>query len=425
MQPQSLRGPGQAAPTHTASIRPRTVQALRTHVQCGASKQTQNVPQSNGAAQKMVSALAAAALAMLAADSSRLVLAPPPATAGLISTDPVKDAKALLRYALPIHNTPIRQVQESLESISEALRIPGGKAFGPIGRAVRNAASILDRETGTITKALVKERQKQGQDDLVLLKQKLSELQAVLGNKDKNDIPVLQQECLNLVGDIEESMVSGYPFEVPKEYANLPQLKGRATLQMDVKFSSPREDNSTGGRMVIVVDGFNAPLSAGTFVDLAHKGFYDGMLIQRSDGFVVQSGKPESGEGYVENGQLRTVPFEVMVQGDKIPVYEETLEDNGRFNEQPVLPFNAFGTLALARAEFDTNSASSQFFFLLKESELTPTGSNLLDGRYAVFGYVTEGAPLLKELQVGDKIERIKVLDGLSNLQAPKAPVDA
>lgn len=47
----------------------------------------------------------------------------------------------------------------------------------------------------------------------------------MLGNKDKDDIPVLQQACLNLVGDIEESMVSGYPFEVPKEYANLPQLK--------------------------------------------------------------------------------------------------------------------------------------------------------------------------------------------------------
>lgn len=36
---------------------------------------------------------------------------------------------------------------------------------------------------------------------------------------------------------------------------------------------------------------------------------------------------------------------------------------------------------------------------LLQESELTPTGSNLLDGRYAVFGYVTEGAPLLAEMQ--------------------------
>ncbi len=47
-------------------------------------------------------------------------------------------------------------------------------------------------------------------------------------------------------------------------------------------------------------------------------------------------------------------------------VYEETLEDNGRFNEQPALPFNAYGTMALARSEFETNSGSSQFFFLLK-----------------------------------------------------------
>ena len=55
-----------------------------------------------------------------------------------------------------------------------------------------------------------------------------------------------------------------------------------------------------------------------------------------------------------------------MVQGDKEPVYEENLEDNGRFNEQPVLPFNAFGSLALARSEFETNSGSSQVFWLLK-----------------------------------------------------------
>lgn len=47
-------------------------------------------------------------------------------------------------------------------------------------------------------------------------------------------------------------------------------------------------------------------------------------------------------------------------------MYEENLEDNGRFNEQPVLPFNAYGTLAMARSEFESNDASSQFFFLLK-----------------------------------------------------------
>jgi cyclophilin family peptidyl-prolyl cis-trans isomerase len=37
-----------------------------------------------------------------------------------------------------------------------------------------------------------------------------------------------------------------------------------------------------------------------------------------------------------------------------------------RFRESPVLPFNAFGTMAIAREEFDPNSGSSQFFWLLK-----------------------------------------------------------
>lgn len=37
-----------------------------------------------------------------------------------------------------------------------------------------------------------------------------------------------------------------------------------------------------------------------------------------------------------------------------------------RYRESPVLPFNAYGTMAIAREEFDSNSGSSQFFWLLK-----------------------------------------------------------
>jgi hypothetical protein len=44
-----------------------------------------------------------------------------------------------------------------------------------------------------------------------------------------------------------------------------------------------------------------------------------------------------------------------------------------------------------------------QVFFLLKESELTPSGANLLDGRYAVFGYVTEGQDALGYMKVGGR----------------------
>jgi hypothetical protein len=35
----------------------------------------------------------------------------------------------------------------------------------------------------------------------------------------------------------------------------------------------------------------------------------------------------------------------------------------------------------MARSEFEADSASSQFFWLLFESDLTPAGKNLLDGR--------------------------------------------
>lgn len=45
--------------------------------------------------------------------------------------------------------------------------------------------------------------------------------------------------------------------------------------------------------MKIVADGYNAPVTAGAFVDLVNKKFYDNMEIQRADGLVVQTGRPE------------------------------------------------------------------------------------------------------------------------------------
>lgn len=342
----------------------------------------------------------------------------PQAQAGMLSQAPVKNAKALLRYALPINNKPIREIQKDLEQISEDLRIPGSKSLGTVGKRVRGAARVLEREGKTITADFAPDRKEAGMAAFDKLKTGLTEFQALIDAQDKQNVPIKQQEVLSFVSIIEESMVKGFPFEIPSEYANLPQLKGRATVEMKIEFATPRDDNSTGGTMIIVGDGYNAPLSAGDFIDLCRRGFYDNMEIQRADGFVVQTGKPAGDkEGFVENGEIRRIPFELMVEGDKVPVYEETLEDNGRFNEQPRLPFNAFGTVALARAEFEANSASSQIFFLLKESELTPTGSNLLDGRYAVLGYITDNAELLKEIQNGDKIVYAKVIDGIENLQ--------
>ncbi len=36
--------------------------------------------------------------------------------------------------------------------------------------------------------------------------------------------------------------------------------QGRATVEMEIKFGEAREDLATGGKMVMVVDGYNAPI---------------------------------------------------------------------------------------------------------------------------------------------------------------------
>ena len=57
-----------------------------------------------------------------------------------------------------------------------------------------------------------------------------------------------------------------------------------------------------------------------------------------------------------------------------MPVYDFTFEEVGKYRDEPVLPFNAFGTLAMARRESDANSASSQFFFCSRRASSHPRG---------------------------------------------------
>jgi cyclophilin family peptidyl-prolyl cis-trans isomerase len=81
-----------------------------------------------------------------------------------------------------------------------------------------------------------------------------------------------------------------------------------------------------------------------------------------------------------------------------------------------VLPFQSYGALGMARSEFEPDSASTQFFWLLFESDLTPAGKNMLDGRYNCFGYTVDGAELLKDVKEGDIVVSAKVTKGLENL---------
>ncbi|CAM8924906.1 unnamed protein product [Rhodiola kirilowii] len=344
----------------------------------------------------------------------------------LISGPPIKDPEALLRYALPIDNKAIREVQKPLEDITESLKVSGSRGFDGVERNLKTASQALKEGKVSIIAGLAESKRDDGAQLIDKLVAGMQELQTIVEDKNRNAIVAKQKELLQYVGSVEEDMVDGFPYEVPEDYTKMPLLKGRAVVDMKVKV----KDNPNVDECVfrIVLDGYNAPVTAGNFIDLVERHFYDGMEIQRADGFVVQTGDPDgAAEGFVDPSteKTRTIPLEIMADGEKSPFYGETLEELGLYKAQTKLPFNAFGTMAMAREEFDSNSGSSQIFWLLKESELTPSNANILDGRYAVFGYVTQNEDFLADLKVGDVIESIQVVSGLDHLVNPSYKIVA
>jgi len=330
--------------------------------------------------------------------------------AGLPRGNAITDGKALLRYALPINNQPVRKLQASLEDISNQLR--ANKRWSAVNNDLKQASRILDKPS-QILASIPEERQPQAQAWMTELKSGITKLQEVVKTKQKEAVLDERAKLLDLVSLLEESMVKEFPFDVPAEYSNLPQLKGRATIAF----------KTNKGDLTVVVDGYSAPVTAGNFVDLVQRGFYNGLEFTRSEeSYFLQTGDPVGKEvGFIDpqTGKYRAIPLEILVQGEKEPTYGITLEEAGRYLDMPVLPFSSFGALVMARPENDDNGASSQIFFFLFDSELTPAGRNLLDGRYAVFGYLTKGQEVLDKLKAGDKIESVTVVQGGENLVQP------
>ncbi|MEA5554347.1 peptidylprolyl isomerase [Anabaena cylindrica UHCC 0172] len=190
---------------------------------------------------------------------------------------------------------------------------------------------------------------------------------------------------------------------------DLPRLEGKATVVMTVN----------GAPITIEVDGTNAPITAGNFVDLVKKGVYDGLVFHRvvrePQPFVVQGGDPQSKDpnssperwgtgGYIDpkTETERRIPLEIKPEGADQPVYSKVI------TQKPVLTHKQ-GAVAMARSQ-PPDSASSQFYFALADL-------GFLDGNYAVFGYVTDGFDVVNKIQQGDRINSAKVTQGAENLK--------
>jgi cyclophilin family peptidyl-prolyl cis-trans isomerase len=108
-----------------------------------------------------------------------------------------------------------------------------------------------------------------------------------------------------------------------------------------------------------------APKTAGNFIELAKKGYYDGLVFHRViDGFMIQGGCPEgSGRG----GPGYHIPDEFGAG----------------------LAHTGVGMFSMANA--GPNTGGSQFF-------ITLAATPWLDGKHAIFGKVTEGLDVVETI---------------------------
>jgi peptidyl-prolyl cis-trans isomerase B (cyclophilin B) len=186
-----------------------------------------------------------------------------------------------------------------------------------------------------------------------------------------------------------------------------PRLDGTATVEMIIN----------GSPVIIEVDGKDAPITAGNFVDLVSQGFYDGLIFHRvvkaPQPFVAQGGDPQGKGtgGFIDpkTKQERRIPLEIKVKDQPTPTYNKVLGQQGGYNSVSVTLSHKRGAIAMARSQAP-DSASSQFYFALSDLDF-------LDGDYAVFGYVTQGMETVDGIKQGDRITSAKVIKGAENLK--------
>ena len=332
----------------------------------------------------------------------------PGAWAALPQGNAVKDPEAILRNALPIEAPQLQDLQHRLEATSDDRR---AKRWKQLASAVARSQSQLTRQRAPILERFAPDQQAAAAELLDQLEIQLGEVAVAAEAQDREAFLANRRAALATIGSAEARLVGGFPFPIPAEFDALPRLLGRATVKL----------STSKGDLTAVIDGYNAPLTGGAFVDLVQRKFYDGLPFTRAEDFyVLQTGDPKGDAmGYVDakTGQERHVPLEIRIAGDAEPLYNETFEDVGRYKAEPVLPFATYGTLGWAHSDEQLDDGSSQFFFFLYEPELTPAGLNLVDGRNAAFGYVVEGTDVLEELGVDDRIVSARVIDGAENLK--------
>lgn len=158
-----------------------------------------------------------------------------------------------------------------------------------------------------------------------------------------------------------------------------PDAKPAAVKDIKIKIKTNKGD------IEATIFASKVPMTAANFLNLAKRGYYNGITFHRViPNFMIQGGDPTA-------------------TGSGGPGY--------RFADEfdPTLRHTKAGTFSMANAGAGTNG--SQFF-------ITHGPTPHLDNKHSVFGEVTKGQDVVNKIAKGDKIEKIEILDSTDALFA-------
>ena len=155
--------------------------------------------------------------------------------------------------------------------------------------------------------------------------------------------------------------------------------------QANAQYNDPVvELQTTKGNIYIRVYRGLVPRTATNFLDLVNRGFYSGTVFHRIESWCIQGGSPGGNPNgnFVDpqTGNVRYIPLEI----------------NRR------LSHGSPGVVAMARSS-NPNSASCQFYILKQPMRQ-------LDGQYAIFGKVLQGASAVMNMRRGDQILNARIV---------------
>jgi peptidylprolyl isomerase/peptidyl-prolyl cis-trans isomerase B (cyclophilin B) len=162
--------------------------------------------------------------------------------------------------------------------------------------------------------------------------------------------------------------------KLSNEGEKVEQLKFPGVLPDDLIKNKKAVITTNKGVIEFTLYTDKAPKTVSNFVYLAQKGYYNNLTFHRVvSSFVIQGGDPKG-------------------NGTGGPGYE--------FEDEAVQGDYLAGTVAMANSGANTNG--SQFFICLEDQPDLPK-------QYNLFGQVTAGMDIVKQIQVGDKMEKVEI----------------